>query len=282
LNFRFVVLAAPAKIPLYLFEISMTQVRAERKIEIRQCSSVAEFADCVRIQHAIWGESISVPVPMFVVAHHSGGEVLGAFADGEMVGFTLAYAGTRSGMQFIHSHMAAVLPAYRDRGVGRELKLRQRAEALKRGIGLIEWTFDPFDLKNGYFNFVRLGVIARRYIPNCYGVTDSPLHAGLPTDRLVSEWWLDSERVRRTLEGKPRPAAEKAERVRFPANLATMRETNRGLAARMQTELREQFQSWLAKGYAATNVESRADATDYILEPSAAVDGLNLSPLQEH
>lgn len=259
----------------------MTQAPTARELEIRPCSSVAEFAECVRIQHAIWGESIAVPVPMFVVAHHSGGEVLGAFVDGEMVGFTLAYAGSRSGQHFIHSHMAAVMPNYRDRGIGRDLKMRQRAEALKRGIGLMEWTFDPFDLKNGYFNFVRLGVVARRYISNCYGLTDSPLHAGLPTDRLVAEWWLASDRVKRALDGRPTAVSSQTKRIAISSRFPTLRETDRSAALRLQTEFREQFQRSIAEGYAATAVESRDGATDFILEPVAAVEGLAPMPPTE-
>ena len=112
-----------------------------------------------------------------------------------MVGFTLALAGVHEGRPFLHSHMTAVLESFRDRGVGRKLKLFQRDDALARGFQLVEWTFDPLELKNAHFNFMRLGAIARRFIPNCYGVTESPLHAGMPTDRLVAEWWLDSPRV---------------------------------------------------------------------------------------
>jgi predicted GNAT superfamily acetyltransferase len=255
----------------------MSQPHAAREVEIRRCSSVAEFAECVRIQHAIWGESIAVPVPMFVVAQHSGGEVLGAYLDGRMVGFTLAYSGMRSGEPFIHSHMAAVLPACRDRGIGRDLKMFQRAEALKRGIGLIEWTFDPFDLKNGYFNFSRLGVVARRYIPNCYGVTDSPLHAGLPTDRMVAEWWLDSERVRNTLDGNALETGDGAERVTVPSTFAALRDKDREAATRLQSDLRGQFQKRLEQGYAATGVEPRDGGTDYIFEPVAGIKGLRFS-----
>jgi predicted GNAT superfamily acetyltransferase len=140
----------------------MALAHAAQEIEIRHCSSVAEFAECVRIEHAIWGESVAVPTPIFVVAQHTGGQVLGAFQNGEMVGFTLAFTALRDGKLFVHSHIAAVLPDCRDRGVGRRLKLFQRQDALKRGIDLIEWTFDPLDLKNAYFNLVRLGAIARR------------------------------------------------------------------------------------------------------------------------
>jgi predicted GNAT superfamily acetyltransferase len=259
----------------------MIQPQASPEIEYRQCTSVADFAECVRIQHVVWGESISVPVPIFVVAHHTGGQILGAFQGGQMIGFTQAFTALRGVKLFLHSHVAAVLPQFRDRGVGRRLKLFQREEALRRGIDLIEWTFDPLDLKNGYFNLLRLGVIVRRFIPNCYGVTDSPLHAGLPTDRLVAEWWLDSDRVKAVLAGSWTPVSASAERIDIPAKFATLREIDRAAAARIQAEAREQFQKWFAKDYAATGVDGRDSGTDYLLEPAATVAGLNLSKVSQ-
>lgn len=193
-----------------------------------------------------------------------------------MAGFTLSLAAVRAGRSFLHSHMTAVLPEFRDRGVGRRLKLFQRQDSLKRGIDLIEWTFDPLDLKNAHFNFVRLGAVARRIIPNCYGVTASPLHGGLPTDRLVAEWWLNSERVKSILADDVRPMKGSPERVPIPANLSEIKENDRAASTRIQTDAREQFQKWFAKGYAVTGIESRDGATDYLLEPVAEIDGLKL------
>src|SRR5205085_1868843 len=87
------------------------------------------------------------------------------------------------GQPYLHSHMLGVLPEYHNARIGRRLKLRQREEALSRGIALIEWTFDPLELKNAFLNIQRLGAIVRHYYPNQYGTTSSPLHGGLPTDR---------------------------------------------------------------------------------------------------
>jgi predicted GNAT superfamily acetyltransferase len=249
---------------------------ATREIEIRQCSTLAEYEECVRVEHSVWGEAIAVPSALFVVAHHTGGQVLGAFHEGKMAGFTLALAATRAGKPYLHSHMTAVLPEFRDRGVGRRLKLFQRQDALKRGIDLIEWTFDPLDFRNGHFNLVRLGAVARRYIPDCYGVTESPLHSGLPTDRLVAEWWLGSDRVKSILADDAPPMGVSAERVSVPTNISEIRESDRPAASRMQTLAGELFQTWFAKGYVATGVESRDSETDYLLEPGAAVAGLRL------
>jgi predicted GNAT superfamily acetyltransferase len=198
-----------------------------------------------------------------------------------MVGFTLTLAGIRAGKPFLHSHMTAVVPEFRDHGVGRRMKLFQRQDALKRGIELIEWTFDPLDLKNAHFNFVRLGAVARRFIPDCYGVTSSPLHAGLLTDRLVAEWWLSSERVKSILADDPIPLKGAAVRIGLPANLAEIKARDRAAAARVQAEAREQFQKWFAKGYVATGIETRGGTTEYILEPAGAIAGLRLPEITE-
>ncbi len=259
----------------------MTHPRSMDEIEVRHCATLAEYAACVRLEHLTWGGEIAVPSAVFVVAHHTGGQVLGAFHGTEMIGFTLALAGVRAGKPFLHSHMTAVLPEYRDRGVGRRLKLLQRDDALARSIDVIEWTFDPLELKNAHFNFVRLGAVARRYIPNCYGVTESPLHAGLPTDRLVAEWWLASERVKSILAERALPASSSAVRVPIPANLAEVKAADITAAARIQTEAREQFHRWFAQRYVATGIERRGASNDYILEPPGALAGLRLREVPE-
>ncbi len=251
------------------------------EIEIRHCQSLAEYGECVGLERSTWGEDITVPAAIFVVAHHSGGQVLGAFEGGKIIGFTLALAGLRGAQRFLHSHMTAVLPDHQNRGVGRRLKLFQRQDALKRGIPLVEWTFDPLELKNAHFNLVRLGAVARRYIPDCYGVTNSPVHAGLPTDRLVAEWWLDSERVRGILADNPAPAKGQLERITIPSSVSEMKMNDRAAGLRIQSATRAQFEQWFSKGYVASGIENRGDSTDYVLEPSASIAGLRLEDSDE-
>jgi len=251
-------------------------------IEIRHCETVLEYHECERLEGIIWGLGITVPSGIFVVAHHTGGQIIGAFDGGKMIGFTLALAGVRNGASFIHSHMTAVLPEYRDQGVGRRLKLFQRQDALKHGIRLVEWTFDPLELKNAHFNLVRLGAIARRFIPNCYGVTESPLHAGLPTDRLVAEGWLDSERVKNILADNALPAKDTAARISLPSNLGDIKASDRDAGVRIQSAMRDQFQKYFAEGYVATSVERRDTSTEYILEPAAQIAGLKLPEAHKH
>jgi predicted GNAT superfamily acetyltransferase len=244
------------------------------EVAVRPCSGLAEFAACIDIERAVWGSADIdvVPLPLFVVAAETGGQVLGAFAGDRMIGFTLAIAGLRDRKPFLHSHMTAVLREYRDQGAGRGLKLLQRQEALARGIDLVEWTFDPLEVKNAHFNF-RLGAIARRFIPNMYGKTTSPLHGGLPTDRLVAEWRLRSLRVSRALaEKRPtsvRARSKKYARIRVPANFAQIRGTNPEEAARLQAEVRLEFEHWLGRGYAATGIELTEETAEYLLEPWA-------------
>lgn len=248
------------------------------QIAIRHCEGIPEYEECVRVEHATWGEEIAVPSAIFVVAHHTGGQVIGAFDKGKMIGFTLAIAGARHGKTFLHSHMTAVLPERRDQGIGRRLKLFQRQDALRRGIDLIEWTFDPLECKNAHFNLERLGAVSRTYIPNCYGITASPLHAGLPTDRLVAEWWLNSERVKSILADDPLPASGSIERVSFPATLDHLRANNREEALRIQSQARAQFEQLFAGGYAAVELDSQDTTTEYVLQKIDAIAGLRLLP----
>ncbi len=251
----------------------MTAPTKAGEISVRHCHGIEEFKVCFALQQAVWGKSdIDIPVPMFAVAAETGGQALGAFDGDRMVGFTLAIAGWRDGRAFLHSHMTAVIEDYRDRGIGRRLKLFQRDDALARGINLVEWTFDPLEVKNAYFNLMRLGAIARRYLPNVYGITSSPLHGGIPTDRLVAEWWLASPRVEKILAGRamaPRlvaPAQNRAQ-ILVPADLPEPRQSDLAKSLSIQSKIREQFQIWLAKGYAATAVEISADGARYMLEP---------------
>jgi predicted GNAT superfamily acetyltransferase len=134
---------------------------------------------------------------------------------------------------------------------------------------LIEWTFDPLVTKNAYFNFMRLGAIARRYIPNAYGFRSSPLHGALPTDRLVAQWHLRAPRVRRALVGKRPgpPFHKKCIHISIPAGVEDLKAADPPKAAQIQSEIRSQFTRWLAKKYAAIAVAPTQEGVDYILEP---------------
>src|SRR5262249_36861865 len=153
---------------------------------------VDEFNKCVDLQKEVWNfaDLDVIPLRMFVVADKIGGQVIGTFDGDELVGFALSIPGSRNGHPYLHSHMLAVRESLRNAGLGRRMKLAQRDDALTRGYELIEWTFDPLEIKNAYLNIEKLGAIVRRYTINQYGYSSSPLQGGLPTDRLIAEWWL--------------------------------------------------------------------------------------------
>jgi predicted GNAT superfamily acetyltransferase len=188
-------------------------------LQIRKLTTLPDFHRCVELQRSVWGESDleTAPYTAFVVAHQTGGQVIGAFDGGLMIGFTMAVVGLHGLTPYLHSHMTAVLESHRNRKVGRLLKLFQREEALARGIRLVEWTFDPLEVRNAHFNLNRLGAIVRTYIPNFYGITTSPLHNNLPTDRLLAEWQLDSRRTIAAIENIPAAQPEPVATIHIPA-----------------------------------------------------------------
>lgn len=220
------------------------------------------------LQKTVWGfDDIELlPLRLFVVATGVGGQAFGAYAEGRMIAFCLALPGLKPGPKsFLHSQMLGVLPDYRDAGVGRRLKLRQREDALARGIDLIEWTFDPLEIKNAYFNVERLGAIVRRYVRNQYGTTSSHLHGGLPTDRCTAEWWVNSERVRSVVKGDPFGLPAIVERIEVPANMSEIRRSDPKRAREIQAEISDRFESAFDKGLAVVGVDRSPEWGTYLL-----------------
>jgi predicted GNAT superfamily acetyltransferase len=246
-----------------------TTLAVKQDIRIRTLTAAQEMSACVELQQRIWGYAPidTVPDQIFVVAKKTGGQVMTAYDGDTPVGFSLAFAALRDGRTYLHSHMVGVVEEYQNRGVGRLLKLAQREDALARGIDLMEWTFDPLQLKNAHFNIERLGAIVRRYIPNLYGHTSSPLHAGLPTDRLVAEWWVHSQRVEDMLAGKQRAANSDCERIAIPSAIREICQNEPQTAEKIQTKLREQFSANFANRRAAVGFEFNEQHGAYLLEP---------------
>src|ERR1700681_3683738 len=242
-------------------------------IVIRKCQSLEEFQLCVALQREIWQEAdLEIePVTVFVVAANTGGQVLGAFDGKRLAGFTLAVAAIRDGVPYLHSHMTGIHADYRDRGIGRILKLFQRDEALSRNIRLICWTFDPLEFRNAYFNFNRLGAISRTYLPNFYGVTSSPLHRGLATDRLLAEWHLDSPRVMAAAAGVPVQIPELCAVIDMPAppgnGPSLIPAQSPEQLADIQQRLRNEFTKYFQRQYAAVAVRRDATPRGYVVCP---------------
>jgi predicted GNAT superfamily acetyltransferase len=241
---------------------------AQKKISIREVQEVNEIGICVELQRRIWGYAdVDIcPDQIAIVAEKTGGQVLAAYDGERAVGFALAFAAMSDGEAYMHSHMVGVLPQYQNAGVGRLLKLAQRSGAIARGINRIEWTFDPLQLKNAHFNITRLGVIVRRFVPNFYGRTSSPLHAGLATDRLIAEWWLNSRRVTETLGGRPPEPRAGCERVAVPKSIREVCLNSPTAAEALQTRIRARFEELFDGEYAVAGFDLTGDDGVYLLE----------------
>lgn len=238
-------------------------------IALKPLSTLDEFRDAVQLQKEIWGfaDIELLPLRLFVVASKVGGQIIGAFDGDMMIGFLIAIPGIQQGEPYLHSHMMGVQPPYRNQGIGRRLKLAQRDEALARHVRLVEWTFDPLEIKNAYFNIERLGAVVRRYILNQYGTTTSHLHGGLPTDRCVAEWHLDSRRVLNVLAGKPVEHVGIVEKIEVPVHIAELRQRHPRQAREIQTRVSDAFQAYFARGLAVTGFERTPDAGAYLFSP---------------
>ena len=228
-------------------------------ITIRKCEALAEMQACVALQKEVWNfdDVELVPVRIFVLANKIGGQVIGAFDGAELIGFAMAIPGMRAGHSYLHSHMLAVRQQYRNGGLGQRMKLFQRDDALARGFELMEWTFDPLEIKNAYLNIEKLGAIARRYNVNQYGITSSPLQGGLPSDRLVAEWWMKSGRVLALLGEKGLPRFKRRLSVDVPLQIYEWKASaaTRTRALEVQERNREQLTKAFASGLSVLGYE---------------------------
>ncbi len=227
-------------------------------IDIVVLNNLDQYRQTLEMQERVWGfaDIDKVPARLFTVATHIGGLALGVYRQERMVGFSLAMPGKdAAGEPFLHSHMTGLLPELQGRGLGQRVKMRQRLEAQKLGYRTIQWTFDPLEIRNAYFNIHKLGVIVRHYKPNMYGITSSKLHGGIPTDRLVAEWRLDRD---------PTPPPPTEEEVEIPADVRATPER----AAEVQTRVRARFEELFAAGYQAVAYRRTPDGGAYGLARS--------------
>jgi predicted GNAT superfamily acetyltransferase len=238
-------------------------------IAIRACSGLDELEACVQLQIETWSYDVAdvVPRKVFLVAQKIGGQVIGAFDTAlggaskegrpeSLVGFAMSWPGVKTDhgapLPYLHSHMLAVRKNYRNQGLGARLKLEQRRDALQRGIRRMEWTFDPLEIKNAFLNIHKLGATASRYEVDFYGVSSSRLQGGLPTDRLVAEWQLDSPRVEDLVAGHQPALHFFEERILVPASIYQWKASESGLkhALAVQLENRRKFQQAFSQGLA--------------------------------
>lgn len=261
---------------------------------IRALADYAEMKRAVEFQRVIWGSSFSeiVPAVMFWAAARTGGVVAGAFdTAGEMAGLIFGITGWDGSRPIHWSDMLGVHPSARGQGLGLALKRYQRDRLLEVGVTRVNWTFDPLEARNAHINFARLGATAGEYIRDAYGASDSPLHRGIGTDRLVAEWDLTSARVRSRMEGLDReldrdtavdapeinpdggaPRLDLREPqlwLRVPAEIQKLKETDAVAARRWREYTRSAFEAYLSRGYEVRELERQGEGSRYLLVRAA-------------
>jgi predicted GNAT superfamily acetyltransferase len=230
-------------------------VNKTNNIEIRECTTIDELAECVQLQRDVFKlPEIEVsPVRHLVVTKSAGGWTLGAFERGKLVGFGLSVPAFLRGEKAFYSHMTAVHEDFQSYGIGARLKWAQRERALEEGVKYVKWTFEPVKARNAHFNLEKLGAIISDYQPNFYGTdytTPGELgDVGLSSDRLFAEWHLEDEKVKVLASGGT--WAEKREPVRtiiIPNDWYGLVRSDISAAKREQHRVRAEFESALAEG----------------------------------
>jgi predicted GNAT superfamily acetyltransferase len=230
---------------------------------IRPLTELTEFGQCVDLQRDCFGmaDIDLLPKRFFVVLSSIGGLVLGAVDGNKVVGFLNSMPAVRDGSSYWYSQVMAVAKDYWNSGIGMQLKLAQRDHARQRGIQRIEWTFDPRESKNAYFNIEKLGAIVRQYYVNYYGDISSVLHSGLDSDRVVAEWWIQQPRIK--------PAGD-VRRVFIPADIQFLKRQSLDSAKDVQTRVREEFLKNFQDDYFAAGFERTDEWSAYLFMPGAS------------
>jgi chorismate synthase len=201
-----------------------------------------EMTAVEHLQRLVWScpDIEVVPKDMLLAAVHNGGLAIGAYVGADLVGSAFGFPGfysTPDGPRLKHhSHILAVRTDWTSKGIGFALKRAQWQMVRKQGIDRITWTYDPLLSRNAHLNISRLGAVCSQYLRSEYGVMLDALNAGLPSDRFQVDWWVNTERVKRRLSRRSRPAL-KLDHYRLAE--ATMLEAclDRNLAAHPPEEI---------------------------------------------
>ena len=268
------------------------------RIEIRPFESIVEFQQCVEFQAHTWGGHFTerVPIAILKVSQRLGGISSGAYdTKGQLVGFIFGMTGVQNGEVVHWSDMLAVKPDLRNSGLGVRLKDYQRKALLAKGIRKMHWTFDPLESKNAYLNLNKLGATSKEYVRDIYGQTDSPLHSGIGTDRLVTTWILDSPRTIERIQSEA-PNSEAAQKVRrlsvfevekkhglvrpmqpnlnlavpavsipIPLSIQSLKKASLELAVEWRVAVRNALITYIKEGYEVTDLLRREDYSEYLL-----------------
>lgn len=251
------------------------------EIVIRECTSVEDFQQCIDLERTVWNDAdIGImPIRLYMISKACNAPTFGAFlaageTAGKLVGFVHTMIAIVNKQIIYHSHLAAVLEAWRHQDIGYSLKLAQRGHAINAGVPLVIWTFDPLQSRNAHFNINKLGAIIRRYAVNYYGEGLSTVFdAAVPSDRLFAEWWVSSPHAESALAGnRPRvPQApemeDKSHSVSIPDDIEKVRAQSLEEHQRWRTRVRGDFQNELAGGLIARGFEREGGTGRYLFGP---------------
>jgi len=236
------------------------------RVTIREIDDVVQLRAVEDLQKEVWGipDLDVVPLTHLVAAKQAGGTLIGAFDGAELVGFVYGFPSFEYGQTAHHSHMLAVKAAYRNLDLGRQLKLAQREHVLAQGIKLMTWTFDPLQSLNAHFNFNKLGVMADRYLPDFYGAEAASFLHQTGTDRLWVSWWLESERVKKTISGEQASEsfADNDVVIEIPGDINSLQQR---AALKWRQETRSAFTEAISAGYKVVGFVREKDTGRYLL-----------------
>ncbi|MFS0894416.1 GNAT family N-acetyltransferase [Microbacterium sp. 179-I 3D3 NHS] len=210
---------------------------------IRDLDTVELILDAQALLDSIRGPQRVIDAGTLRALQQSGNYVVGLF-DGEgdderMVGASIAFFG-EPGRRAMHSHITALIPEYRGRGWGRELKEHQRQWAFSRDVGRITWTFDPLVARNAHFFLTILGARVTGYSVNRYGIFGGG-DAGDESDRLDVEWALADI-------ARPPASDSVVETLEIPADIEALRVSDPDAAHDWRMRLRGEMEELLARG----------------------------------
>ncbi|MBN1538126.1 MAG: GNAT family N-acetyltransferase [Anaerolineales bacterium] len=179
------------------------------KINIKNIELVEDMVEIEDIQRRVWvgSETEVVPAHILVAIVKYGGILIGAYIEKEGVeqcaGFVFGFPGfytTPDGPRPMHcSDMLAVLPEYRNQGLGYRLKRAQWQMVRNQGLDRIIWTYDPLMSRNAHLNINKLGAVCNLYLRNFFGELQDSMNFGLATDRFQVDWWVNTNRVKEKL-----------------------------------------------------------------------------------
>lgn len=249
----------------------------EKKLEIRECATLDDLAECVQLQRDVFAlpEVELSPVRHFVVTKNAGGFTLGAYDGDRLAGFVLSVPAVMRGERAFYSHMTGVRSEYQSLGIGAKLKWAQRERALADGVRFIKWTFEPVKARNAYFNLEKLGAIVSEYQQNFYGTDYGTAPEtkgesfGLLSDRLFAEWHLESEKVVALAAGQTwTESVEPVAEIGILNNWTEMVERDPAAALAEQIRIRGEFEKAFADGLVGRSFRRDDVRPSYLLYKS--------------